>query len=191
DKLAEFRRYAILIAFIIAAILTPPDVMSQFMMAIPIILLYEFGLLVSRFFYKAKLARAAALAAEETATEDHAVTERHRQYERQAADEPVDLDQAFDEAEAEQRRLEAPESHSAQDPAQKPESAPGEQESPQDSSIGSTLDASSDAPATQTGSNAVPESTESESAKSSIGQPSDQPLIPPADVPYKKPDDPA
>ncbi|MHB9022132.1 MAG: twin-arginine translocase subunit TatC [Halothiobacillus sp.] len=195
DKLAEFRRYAILIAFIIAAILTPPDVMSQFMMAIPIILLYEFGLLVSRFFYKAKMARAAALAAEEateeTATEDHAVTERHRQYERQATDEPVDLDQAFDEAEAEQRRLEVPESHSAQDPARKPESAPGGQESPQDSSIGSTLDASSDAPATQTGSNAVPESTESESAKSSTGQPSDQPLIPPADVPYKKPDDPA
>jgi sec-independent protein translocase protein TatC len=114
-KLAEFRRYAILIAFIIAAILTPPDVMSQFMMAIPIILLYEFGLLVSRFFYKSKMARAAALAAEEAredaaraaADEDADVSRRHAAYE-QAAAEPLDFDKAFDEAEADQRRLDAP-----------------------------------------------------------------------------------
>ena len=114
-KLAEFRRYAILIAFIIAAILTPPDVMSQFMMAIPIILLYEFGLLVSRFFYKAKMARAAALAAEEAqddaaraaADEDAEVSQRHAAYEQEAA-EPLDFDKALDEAEADQRRLDAP-----------------------------------------------------------------------------------
>lgn len=115
-KLAEFRRYAILIAFIIAAILTPPDVMSQFMMAIPIILLYEFGLFVSRFFYKAKMARAAALAAQEAeedaarnaANDDDEVTQRHEAYERQAAAAPLDFDRALDEAEADQRRLEAP-----------------------------------------------------------------------------------
>lgn len=113
DKLAEFRRYAILIAFIIAAILTPPDVLSQFMMALPIILLYEFGLLVSRFFYKAKLARAAEVEAEESGKagdeSDEAVSARHAQYEQASAqqDEPLDMDKAFDEAEADQRRLES------------------------------------------------------------------------------------
>lgn len=110
EKLAGFRRYAILIAFIIAAILTPPDVLSQFMMALPIVMLYEFGLLVSRFVYKAKMARAAELEAEESAhaeeESDEAVSARHADYEAQA-DEPLDMDRAFDEAEADQRRLEA------------------------------------------------------------------------------------
>ena len=117
EKLANFRRYAILVAFIIAAILTPPDVLSQFMMAIPIILLYEFGLLVSRFVYKAKLAREAALAAEESANAeaetDAQTTARHETYEAEAASvepqAPLDFDRAFDEAEAAQRALDAPE----------------------------------------------------------------------------------
>lgn len=110
EKLAGFRRYAILIAFIIAAILTPPDVLSQFMMALPIVMLYEFGLLVSRFVYKAKMARAAELEEEESAQaeeeSDEAVSARHADYEAQA-DEPLDMERAFDEAEADQRRLEA------------------------------------------------------------------------------------
>ena len=38
-----------MIAFVIAAIVTPPDVISQFMLAIPMILLYEFGILMSRY----------------------------------------------------------------------------------------------------------------------------------------------
>jgi len=38
------RRYAILLAFVIAAILTPPDVVSQLMMAGPIIILYEISI---------------------------------------------------------------------------------------------------------------------------------------------------
>jgi sec-independent protein translocase protein TatC len=41
------RKYAILLAFIIGAILTPPDVISQCMMAIPLILLYEIGIIVA------------------------------------------------------------------------------------------------------------------------------------------------
>ena len=39
------RRYAILVAFVIAAVATPPDVVSQFMLAIPLILLYELSLI--------------------------------------------------------------------------------------------------------------------------------------------------
>ena len=49
EKLREFRPYFIVIAFVIAAIVTPPDVISQFMLAVPMILLYEFGILMSRY----------------------------------------------------------------------------------------------------------------------------------------------
>ncbi|MEW6445691.1 MAG: twin-arginine translocase subunit TatC [Pseudomonadota bacterium] len=48
DQLAEKRRYAILVAFIIGAIFTPPDILSQFMLAIPVWMLYELGILVAR-----------------------------------------------------------------------------------------------------------------------------------------------
>lgn len=46
-KLREIRRYVIVGAFIVAAIMTPPDVVSQFMLAIPLWLLYEAGIWVS------------------------------------------------------------------------------------------------------------------------------------------------
>jgi sec-independent protein translocase protein TatC len=44
-QLKAGRRYAILIAFVIAAVATPPDVLSQFMLAVPLILLYELSLI--------------------------------------------------------------------------------------------------------------------------------------------------
>ena len=49
EKLRNFRSYFIVIAFVIAAIVTPPDVISQFMLAVPMILLYEFGILMSKY----------------------------------------------------------------------------------------------------------------------------------------------
>lgn len=53
--LAKNRKYAILIAFIIAAILTPtPDAFNQTLMAVPMIVLYEVGILVSRLFVRKK-----------------------------------------------------------------------------------------------------------------------------------------
>ncbi len=48
DQLKEWRGYAIVGVFILAAIVTPPDVISQLMLAIPMILLYEAGILASR-----------------------------------------------------------------------------------------------------------------------------------------------
>jgi sec-independent protein translocase protein TatC len=45
DQLKRGRRYAILVAFIIAAVATPPDVLSQFMLAVPLIVLYELSLI--------------------------------------------------------------------------------------------------------------------------------------------------
>jgi sec-independent protein translocase protein TatC len=45
EQLKGGRRYAILVAFVVAAVATPPDVLSQFMLAVPLILLYEISLL--------------------------------------------------------------------------------------------------------------------------------------------------
>jgi len=46
-KLREFRPYVIVGAFVAAAIVTPPDVVSQMMLAIPLCVLYEVGILVA------------------------------------------------------------------------------------------------------------------------------------------------
>jgi sec-independent protein translocase protein TatC len=51
-KLKDIRPYVIVGAFVIAAIVTPPDVVSQFSLAIPMWLLYEMGLLVAPVFVK-------------------------------------------------------------------------------------------------------------------------------------------
>lgn len=47
-QLKEWRGYAIVGIFVLAAVITPPDVVSQLMLAIPMILLYEAGILASR-----------------------------------------------------------------------------------------------------------------------------------------------
>jgi len=47
--LRKHRRYAILLIFIIAAVLTPPDVLSQILMAIPLMGLYELGIVLAKF----------------------------------------------------------------------------------------------------------------------------------------------
>ncbi|CZE47171.1 twin-arginine translocase subunit TatC [Campylobacter geochelonis] len=49
DKsLSEFFRYAIVIIFVFAAIMTPPDVLSQFMLAVPLVLLYGISILIAK-----------------------------------------------------------------------------------------------------------------------------------------------
>jgi len=48
-KLKEARPYVIVGAFVVGAVFTPPDVLSQFMMALPLWLLYELGIILSRF----------------------------------------------------------------------------------------------------------------------------------------------
>jgi len=48
-KLKEARPYVIVGAFVVAAVVTPPDVLSQFMLAVPMCLLYEAGLFAARF----------------------------------------------------------------------------------------------------------------------------------------------
>jgi sec-independent protein translocase protein TatC len=52
DKLKSFRAYFVVLAFVVAAIVTPPDVVSQLSLAIPMCLLYEVGLLAAKVFIK-------------------------------------------------------------------------------------------------------------------------------------------
>ncbi|OGA40799.1 MAG: twin arginine-targeting protein translocase TatC [Betaproteobacteria bacterium RIFCSPLOWO2_12_FULL_68_19] len=49
EKLREARPYVIVGAFVVSAIVTPPDVLSQFMLAVPMCILYEAGLFLARF----------------------------------------------------------------------------------------------------------------------------------------------
>jgi sec-independent protein translocase protein TatC len=48
ETLAEKRPYVIVGVFIVAAVLTPPDVLSQFLLAIPMLILFEVGLFIAR-----------------------------------------------------------------------------------------------------------------------------------------------
>ena len=52
EKLKAFRGYFIVLAFIIAAVVTPPDVVSQLALAIPMILLYEMGIWAAQIFIR-------------------------------------------------------------------------------------------------------------------------------------------
>lgn len=49
EQMIGKRRHMIVVAFILGAILTPPDVLTQFMLAIPLIALYEFAIIYARF----------------------------------------------------------------------------------------------------------------------------------------------
>lgn len=94
--LAEKRRYAVVCAFVAAAILTPPDPLSQIGLAVPIILLYEISIIMSRF---AEKKRAQRLADEEE--EDAA----------NATDEPrgEDGDKPSDKAKSDSAKSSSPE----------------------------------------------------------------------------------
>jgi sec-independent protein translocase protein TatC len=53
-SLRKKRKYAILLAFVVSAVLTPPDGITQILMAVPLILLYELSIFVALFFGKKK-----------------------------------------------------------------------------------------------------------------------------------------
>jgi sec-independent protein translocase protein TatC len=68
DMLKKGRRYAIVLAFVAAAVLTPPDIISQFGLAIPTLILYEASIFSVRRVEKRRAAADAAAAdAEEPA----------------------------------------------------------------------------------------------------------------------------
>ncbi|MEO6746231.1 MAG: twin-arginine translocase subunit TatC [Caldimonas sp.] len=52
EKLKAFRSYFIVLAFIVAAVITPPDIVSQLALAIPMVILYEVGIWAAQIFIK-------------------------------------------------------------------------------------------------------------------------------------------
>ncbi|RPJ04365.1 MAG: twin-arginine translocase subunit TatC [Deltaproteobacteria bacterium] len=54
--LSRHRKYAILLIFVFAAVMTPPDLISQVLMALPLMALYELSILLSKVFGKKRLA---------------------------------------------------------------------------------------------------------------------------------------
>jgi sec-independent protein translocase protein TatC len=54
ESMKRFRKFAILSSFILSAILTPPDVATQIMMALPIIILYELSIFISQVAHRKK-----------------------------------------------------------------------------------------------------------------------------------------
>ena len=52
EKLKAFRSYFIVLAFVIAAVVTPPDIVSQLALAVPMCVLYEMGIVAAKFFMK-------------------------------------------------------------------------------------------------------------------------------------------
>jgi sec-independent protein translocase protein TatC len=57
EQLKKFRRFAVVINFIIAAVITPPDVISQLALAIPLCLLYEVAIVIAGMIDKKKAAK--------------------------------------------------------------------------------------------------------------------------------------
>jgi len=58
DFLVKNRKYVVLIMLILAAMLTPPDIISQLMLGLPMYVLYEISILISKRVYKRKLKKA-------------------------------------------------------------------------------------------------------------------------------------
>lgn len=68
EQLRAFRGYFIVVAFIVAAVLTPPDVVSQLALAIPMCLLYEVGIIAAKYFARRPDPEPEPAAASETKT---------------------------------------------------------------------------------------------------------------------------
>jgi len=110
DKLADKRSYIIIGAFFIGMLLTPPDVISQSLLAIPIWLLFEVGLIASRLFLKEKVKEEEVIMEtdEFTLIEESSSNEApimaeddHDEEGNPLSDE--ELEELFDEAEAEEK----------------------------------------------------------------------------------------
>ena len=57
--LTKNRKYVLLVVLVLAAMFTPPDIVSQLCLAAPMMLLYEIGIQISQFVYKRKLKKEA------------------------------------------------------------------------------------------------------------------------------------
>ncbi len=80
EKFKEARPYVVVGAFVIGAIFTPPDVVSQIMLALPLWLLYEFGILIASWLVKDKAKE--ELAEEETPYQPMSLNEMDDEFDR-------------------------------------------------------------------------------------------------------------
>ena len=55
DFLKKYRKHALVLVLVLAAIITPPDIISQVIVAIPILILYEVSILISKIVIKREL----------------------------------------------------------------------------------------------------------------------------------------
>lgn len=86
-SLVEKRPYVIVAVFVIGMLLTPPDIISQSLLAVPMWLLFELGLAMSRVFLRMKEeGEAAAEQAERDLDSDEAMESELDRYEREEAD---------------------------------------------------------------------------------------------------------
>lgn len=99
DSLRKSRRYVIVLAFVIGAILTPPDVFSQTLLAVPMILLFEIGLFLTKYFVPRERESASA-------TEKATATSPGSSYGPETEPEPErDMDAEFLRAQEDEQRL--------------------------------------------------------------------------------------
>jgi sec-independent protein translocase protein TatC len=133
DQLAEKRPFVIVGVFVIGMLLTPPDIISQVMLAVPMWLLFESGVLASRYIFADKLKKQAQEAAEMEAEQAEADAEAARDPaegnsiygdEFDVVDDPVDANESGhdeyeplteEEMEAELDRIESEEDDDDQD----------------------------------------------------------------------------
>jgi sec-independent protein translocase protein TatC len=54
EFMRKYRKHSFVVTLLLSAIITPPDVFSQVLVSIPIVILYEFSIFISRFVQKAK-----------------------------------------------------------------------------------------------------------------------------------------
>jgi sec-independent protein translocase protein TatC len=94
DRLAKKRPYIIIGAFVFGMLLTPPDVISQSLLAVPMWILFELGLIMSRIFLKDKIAESDGVNDEDG---DYEIVEEELDIE---SDE--DVEKAFDKMEREE-----------------------------------------------------------------------------------------
>ncbi len=52
DFLKKYRKYALVVVLVLSAIITPPDIVSQIIVAIPVLILYEVSIIISKIIYK-------------------------------------------------------------------------------------------------------------------------------------------
>lgn len=97
DRLAKKRPYIVIGAFVFGMLLTPPDVISQSLLAIPMLLLFESGLIVSRIVLKDKIAQKMREDAENES--DYEIVEEEPDLENEE-----DMDEALDQMELEEEK---------------------------------------------------------------------------------------